>query len=468
MSLRGRIVSLTAAAVAAAVLLSAFACYVAVQSSLRGRLNRQLQTTATSLAAVTGVNPNRRSSLPPLSAAGPSASIVRRIPGPSLQRTGEVAIFSADGTIYRSPQDHTRFQLTKRDLAVARGKSRGYYRDATISRAPVRAYVMPAGARRAVIAVQSLTELNGTLHKLAVILGTIGMAGVLFAGLLGLMVARAAARPVHALRQAAEHVGSTGDLSRRIRAVGRDDLGRLGESFNAMLAALARSQRTQRQLVGDASHELRTPVASLRMNLEVLARNPDMDSSERTPLLADLIQQSGELGALVNDLLETAREDEDVTAPEALRLNEIVASEVERWRARHTEIHIECRLEPCEIVGNADLIRRAVGNLLDNAIKWSPKQGVIDVELVDGRLSVRDEGPGFSEADLPQVFDRFYRSPEARAVAGSGLGLSIVRKVADEHGASVRASNAPGGGALVVIGFVHVDRQRSRTPSLRS
>jgi two-component system sensor histidine kinase MprB len=447
-------VSLTAAAVAAAVLLSAFACYLAVQSSLRGRLNHQLQTTATSLAAAAGANPNKGPGLPPLSTAGPTASIVRHIPGPSLQRTGEVAIFSADGTIYRSPQDHTRFRLSGRDLAVARGTSHAYFRDATISGTPVRAYVTPAGARRAVIAVQSLTELNGTLHKLAVILGAIGLAGVLLAGMLGLLVARAAARPVHALRKAAEHVGSTGDLSRRIQAVGRDDLGRLGESFNAMLAALARSQRTQRQLIGDASHELRTPIASLRMNLEVLARNPDLDLSERTPLLADLIQQSGELGALVSDLLETAREDEEDRPPESFRLDEIVASEVERWRTDHTEVQIDCRLEPCEIVGNAELVRRAVGNILDNAIKWSPEQGVIGVELVEGQLSVRDEGPGFSEADLPQVFERFYRSPEARAVAGSGLGLSIVRKVADMYGGIAQASNAPGGGALVVLRFV--------------
>jgi two-component system sensor histidine kinase MprB len=448
-------VSLTAAAVAAAVLISAFACYLAVQSSLRGRLNRQLQTAATSLAAVLGTNPNR-SGLTLPGDSGLPASILRRIPGPSLQRTGELAIFSADGTVYSSPQDHTRFRLTARDLAVAEGVSRPYFRNSTISGTPVRAYVAGAGARRGVIAVQSLTELNGTLHKLAVILGAIALAGVVLAGLLGQLVARAAARPVHALRQAAEHVGSTGDLSRRIQAIGRDDLGRLGESFNAMLDALARSQRTQQQLIGDASHELRTPIASLRMNLEVLARNPDMHLSERTPLLADLIQQSGELGALVNDLLETAREDEDDRAPESLRLDEIVASEVGRWRARHSEIQIDCQLEPCEIVGNADLVRRAVCNVLDNAVKWSPVHGVIGVELVDGRLSVCDEGPGFSEADLPQVFDRFYRSPEARAVAGSGLGLSIVHKVAAEHGGSAHASNAPGGGALIVLRFGRV------------
>ncbi len=450
MSLRRRMVLLTAAAVAAAVLLSASACYLAVQSSLRGRVDRQLRVTATGLAEATRASSAKGSGFPPLPAGAPATSIVRRIPEPSLQTRGEIAVFAANGTVYHAPQDHTNFGLTQHDLAVARGIGPGYYRDAQVGATAVRAYVTPAGPGRAVIAVQSLTELHDTLHNLAVILVAIALAGVLLAGMFGLLVARAAARPVHALRQAAEHVGSTGDLTRRIQAVGNDDLGRLGESFNGMLAALTRSRRTQQQLIGDASHELRTPIASLRMNLEVLARNPDMDERDRAPLLADLIVQSSELGVLVEDLLETARDGEH-ESPETFRLDEIVTSEVERWGTHHPEIRLQEHVEPCEILGHPERVRRAVSNILDNAIKWSAPDGRIEVALADGELSVRDHGPGFCAEDLPQVFDRFYRSPAARSVPGSGLGLSIVRKVAKEHEGAAYAANAPGGGALVTL-----------------
>jgi two-component system sensor histidine kinase MprB len=451
MSLRRRMVLLTAAAVTAAVLLSAFACYLAVQSSLRGRVDRQLRVTATGLAEATRASSAKGSRFPPLPAGGPAASIVRRIPEPSLQTRGEIAVFTANGTVYHAPQDHTNFGLTRHDLAVARGIEPGYYRDAQVGATAVRAYVTPAGPGRAVVAVQSLTELHDTLHNLAIILVAIALVGVLLAGMFGLLVARAAARPVHALRQAAEHVGTTGDLTRRIQAVGRDDLGRLGESFNAMLAALGQSRRTEQQLIGDASHELRTPIASLRMNLEVLARNPDMDERDRAPLLADLIVQSSELGVLVEDLLETARDGEHESSPETFRLDEIVRSEVERWGTHHPDIRLQEHVEPCEILGHPERVRRAVSNILDNAIKWSAADGRIEVALAGGELSIRDHGPGFCEEDLPQVFDRFYRSPAARSVPGSGLGLSIVRKVAKEHEGAAYAANAPGGGALVTL-----------------
>jgi two-component system sensor histidine kinase MprB len=315
----------------------------------------------------------------------------------------------------------------------------------------VRVDVTPAGRGRAVIAEQSLSDLQSTLHDLAVILASIVLAGVALAGLLGLLVARGAAVPAQILRQAAEHVRSTGDLSRRIKAIGDDDLGRLAVSFNAMLAALEESDRAQRQLIGDASHELRTPIASLRTNLEVLLRNPDLDPAERTPLLGDLIEQSAELGALVEDLLESARNGDDSGAPEALRLDRLVSTEIERCAARHPGVDFAVHLQPCEILGRESRLSRAVVNLLDNAVKWSPREATIEVGLSGGELSVRDHGPGFNAADVPFVFDRFYRSPNARSVPGSGLGLSIVSKVAGEHAGTVRAGNAHDGGALVTL-----------------
>jgi two-component system sensor histidine kinase MprB len=438
-------VLLSASAVALAVVISAFACYLAVESSMRDRLDHQLKTLGSTVAAVANRSPT-------LAGTRKRFRFPGHLPRARLEAGGDAAVFSATGVVFRSPEDHTAFPLTSRDLAVARGTAPAYFRNGTLGSTDVRIYVTPAGRGRAVIIEQSLTDLQSTLHDLAAILIVIVLAGVALAGLLGLFVARAAAVPVHVLRRAAEHVGLTGDLSRRIETVGDDDLGRLSASFNTMLAALEESHRAQRQLIGDASHELRTPVASLRTNVEVLLRNPDLEAAERGPLLEDLVEQSAELGALIEDLLESARTGDDSGgASETVELDELVSSEIERCAARHPHIQFEQELEPCVVAGRESRLSRAVVNLLDNAVKWSPPAATVEVTLADGELSVRDHGPGFSEEDLPYVFDRFYRSPIARSVPGSGLGLSIVRKVVSEHGGMVRAHNASDGGAVVAL-----------------
>jgi two-component system sensor histidine kinase MprB len=443
-------VLLTGAAVAFAVVLSAVAAYLAVDQSLRGRVDHQLKSIAGNVAAFAHL---------PSGDPRPAGVNIRQIPRRGLASTGDIAVFNAAGKLYRAPEDDTAFPLTARDLAVARGRARAYFREARIGGVPVRVYVSGAGSGRGVIAESALTELNSTLHQLALILGVIALIGVAVAALLGLLVARAGAAPVHAMRQAAEHVGSTGDLTRRIEVSGDDDLGRLGSSFNRMLSVLEESQRTQRQLIGDASHELRTPIASIRTNLEVLARNPDLDPRERTPLIRDLVGQMTELGALVEDLLESARAGEDGTQPEMLQLDELVATEIRRCGERHPRVQIDARLEPYELVGVESRLRRAIGNVLDNAAKWTPQGAHIEVRLTNGAITVRDHGPGFEKSDLPHVFDRFYRSAAARAVAGSGLGLSIVRKVVIEHKGVAHAANAPGGGGLVTLALGEAETQ---------
>ncbi len=452
MSLRRRMVVFTAAAVAFAVVLSAVACYVAVRSSMRGRLDHQLQAQAALIGAASS------SGAFPIGRPRPRLTPAEvQLPRPSLQNQGDLALLSASGTLYKRPDDPTRFTVTPHDLAVARGEAKAYFRDGDVAGAAVRVYVGPAGNGRAVMAEQALTDMNSTLHDLAVILIAIAVAGVAIAGLLGLFVARAAAAPVHLLRQAAEHVRSTGDLTRRIKVKGTDDLGRLGQSFNDMLGALEDSQRAQRQLVADASHELRTPVATIRTNLEVLARNPDLHAEDRAPLLRDLIGESAELGGLVADLLESARQSSDDEPFDTIALDAVVTSELERWSRRHPGLVIVPHLQPTVMLARESRLRRALGNLLDNAIKWSPPDGTIEVTLSDGKLSVRDHGAGFAPGDLPHIFDRFYRAASARSIPGSGLGLSIVRKVAEEHGGVAQAANASDGGAIVSVTFALLD-----------
>jgi two-component system sensor histidine kinase MprB len=272
---------------------------------------------------------------------------------------------------------------------------------------------------------------------------------------------------VHALRRAAEHVRLTGDLSRRIDAVGDDDLGQLGRSFNTMLAALEESQRAQQQLIADASHELRTPISTLRTNLEVLIRNPDLDPAEREPLLEDLVAEMRELGDLVDDLLESARTYDAQIGMAPVQMADLVRMEIGRLQARHPESDVSADLHPCEVHGDERRLRRAVANILENAVKWSPPGEPIEVALAEGELDVRDHGPGFFVEDLPHVFDRFYRSPVARAVPGSGLGLSIVRKVATEHGGAAEAMNAVGGGALVRLRLPCAPTARHLVPAGR-
>jgi two-component system sensor histidine kinase MprB len=266
---------------------------------------------------------------------------------------------------------------------------------------------------------------------------------------------RAAAGPVTRLTEATERVTETGDLSLRIQEPASDDeIGRLASSFNAMLGALEASVATQRQLVADASHELRTPITSIRTNLDVLASGAELEPADRGRLLSDVRTQLEELTAIVNDLVELARGEEQAPEFTDVRLDEVVADAAERAGRRWPGLRIETRLEPSLIPGDGGRIARAVGNLLDNAAKWSPPDGEIEVSVSHGTVEVRDHGSGFAEEDRSLVFDRFYRSAAARGMPGSGLGLAIVKQIADAHGGSVTAANAPdGGGAVVRIAF---------------
>jgi len=302
---------------------------------------------------------------------------------------------------------------------------------------------------------RSLTEVDTTLRRLGAFLLVVTAGGAGLAAALGLGVMRAAAGPVTRLTEATERVTETGDLSLRIDepADTGDELGRLASSFNAMLGALEASVATQRQLVADASHELRTPITSIRTNLEVLERSADLDPTEREHLMRDVQTQLEELTEIVNDLVELARGEEQAPEFTDVRLDDVVADAVERARRHSPALRIETRLEPSVIRGDGSRIARAVGNLLENAAKWNGTDAAIEVEVSGGVVEVRDHGPGFAEEDLPLVFDRFYRSAAARGMPGSGLGLAIVRQIADAHGGTVTAANAPDGGAVVAIAF---------------
>ena len=164
----------------------------------------------------------------------------------------------------------------------------------------------------------------------------------------------------------------------------------------------------------------------------------------------DVRFQIEELTTLIGDLTELARDEPAPVTPEPVDLAETTARAVDRVRRRASSLHFDVHLDPWWVTGESAALERAVTNLLDNAAKWSPPLGVVTVRLTEGTLRVADQGHGIPDEDLPHVFDRFYRSKESRTMPGSGLGLSIVRQVAERHGGSVRADRADdeGGAAL--------------------
>jgi two-component system sensor histidine kinase MprB len=367
--------------------------------------------------------------------------------GPLGSRDGFAQVVRPDGTVVR-PREAYRFVLpvNERVLEVARGERGAFFSDATISGFHARVYTAPLSTGDALQAVRPLEDVDSTLRDLAFALALISLGGVALAVWLGFLVSRAALTPVKQLTEAAEHVARTHDLSRRIGADGTDELSRLGASFNTMLEGLAGAERSQRQLVADASHELRTPLTSLRTNIEVLSSGM-LPAQDHDKLLKDLIAQLDELTVLVADLVDLARGDEPEANVEDVRLDMLVADAVERARRHAAGKKFSTELEPCLVEGVPGRLDRAVTNLLDNAAKWSPDGGQIEVRVRDGELCVRDHGPGIEDADLPYVFDRFYRAAAARRLPGSGLGLAIVRQVAESHGGTVVAERANGGGA---------------------
>jgi two-component system sensor histidine kinase MprB len=340
------------------------------------------------------------------------------------------------------------------DAFVARGLAPSYFRDVRYRGVAMRLYTMTLSSSEdgLVRTARPLSETNATIARVRWLLFALTLGGALAAGLLGRLAANAVLRPVRTLAGAAREVSVTRDLGRRIPVSGRDELASLAADFNAMLTALDESQHAQQQLIADASHELRTPLTAHRANIELLAR-PDLPVEQRQRVLGAAVRTIEELSALVGDLIRAARDGTSLDARVPLALDELVAAAVERARHRAAGLRFESRLEPFRLVGARPRLERAVDNVLDNAIKWSPPGGAVDVGLVDGTLTVRDRGPGIPEADLPHVFDRFYRAPSARALPGSGLGLAIVKQTVDDHGGSVTVANADGGGALLTIRF---------------
>jgi two-component system sensor histidine kinase MprB len=434
-SLRTRLTLGVAAAVAIAVVAASVVVYFVVRGQLRNEIDNALEARAQELPPVKPVQ----------LATGEYFLIIK---GPQFgAAAGLVQVATVNGQVYLPSGASAQLPVTAAVKRVAAGRQQEHFSEAEVKGVRLRVLAVQTNVPGyAIMLARPLSETNAALGRITRYLFGIGAAGIAIAAMLGLLVTRAVLRPVRRLTEATEYVTETRDLSGRIDVDGGDELARLAASFNTMLAALEDSLRAQRQFVADASHELRTPLTSLRTNIEVLARSESMPAAEREKLLADVVEQLSEMSTLVAELVHLARGDVPTGEPETLRLDELVLESVERARRNAPNVRFATELYESTVEAVPSALERAVGNLLDNAAKWSPPGGTVEVAVTDHEVQVRDHGPGIDEADVPFVFDRFYRAPAARGMPGSGLGLAIVHQVAEAHGGEVLVERPPDGG----------------------
>jgi two-component system sensor histidine kinase MprB len=453
MTFRRRIILLAAAAVAVAIALAAVITYVIVRQDLRANLDARLRSSTPELIVTQGPGgvPKRKSLTTQVRDGKFFSGTVRvQVPTPAFGAASGIAQATLASGEVILPESGIPLPGSSAVRQVATGKRAAILSDQFVDGVHLRVLTRRGAIGEVMQIAQPLTDVDNTLGQLRWLLGAVMLGGVALAGGLGFAVSRAATRPLARLTGAAERVTATGDLHHRIPEGTDDEPGRLAAAFNAMLAALEGSRDAQRQLVADASHELRTPLTSIRANIELLERAPNLPPPERAAMLASARGQLEDLTVLVGDLVDLARPGErPVEPPEDLRLDELVADAVERARRHAPATTFELTAEPCVVRARRGRLARAVGNLLDNAVKWSPPGAAVEVRVHDGEVTVRDHGPGIAKTDLPHVFDRFYRAPSARGLPGSGLGLAIVKHVADAHRGTVSAETAPGGGTLL-------------------
>ncbi|MFC8424458.1 sensor histidine kinase [Streptomyces sp. NPDC057236] len=448
--IRARLSLLVAAAVAFAVAVVSLACWFVVKSVLVSSLDEALRANRMNGQQVskyvdlrTGLcahDPVTHEQNP----FGSSVQLVDTKGGSCLIiGTEEVPLTDADRAVAEGASTDALHQAT--------GADGGQYRVFT--------YTVPGLRNVAVSAARPLSEVNDSLSNLALVLVFVAGAGVVGAAAAGLWVARTALRPVDELTRAVEHVARTEDLTVRIPVEddSEDEIARLSHSFNSMTSALASSRDLQQQLIADAGHELRTPLTSLRTNIELLTRSEEtgrpIPEADRKALLASVKAQMTELAALIGDLQELSRPDTGQHAGRAqiVAWQDVVESALRRARLRGPELTITADVHPWYVRAEPSALERAMVNILDNAVKFSPGGGTIDVRLTDGVLTVRDHGPGIPADELPHVFDRFWRSPSARALPGSGLGLSIVARTVQQAGGEVSLTRADGGGTTATV-----------------
>jgi two-component system sensor histidine kinase MprB len=456
-SFQGRLTTLVAVAVGVAIALSAACSYLIVRNQLYGQVDQHLKSYLSKSANGPRLNVQQAANV--ALQAGYTVEAFPTVGAPS-NLSGEPGALTLTPTSgLRALADAPRGTVA---LGTIHQGGRSYRTVAT----PVEVVNGAVAQRGTLLIAEWLGPTLKTLATLRLILYLVGLAGIALAIVFGLAISRLTLRPVKRLTGAAEHVAATQELDATIEVEGDDELGRLADAFNEMLHALAASRRQQAQLVSDAGHELRTPLTSLRTNVELMMRAKKLPEADQRELYGDISGQIEELTTLIGDLVDMARQDEQQPEPVEVRLDSIVENAVQRARRRAPSLTFDVDLTPGSLRAQPPLLERAVLNVLDNAAKWSPPGGTVEVRLRRGEtwlLEVRDHGPGIAAEDRAKVFDRFYRASAARSMPGSGLGLAIVAQVIRTHGGTVDLDDAPGGGTLVRITLPTVTEQEPAT-----
>lgn len=377
----------------------------------------------------------------------------------------QVLVFEGSGRVLAFGPENLSITLDQAEAEVINGtRAQSIRTTYDVRRTPYRVVAVPMRDGGGLVVAQPMTSMQRDMKHVTLALLFFGLVGIALAAPTGWWVARNGLRPVRRLTGAVEHVARTEDLT-PLNVEGADEVARLGTAFNQMLQALSASRDRQRRMIADASHELRTPLTSLRTNLDLLRqadRSGGLPEELRTELLDDVSAQIEELSSLVQDLVALNRDEQVESAMQSIDLAQVVGEAINRAQRRApADVAFDVHLDPWTVFGEPVELERGILNLLDNAVKWSPADGVITVTLNGGVLTVDDAGPGIAEADLPHVFDRFYRSEESRAMPGSGLGLAIVRQVAERHSGAIRAGRSPAGGARLQL---WIPAARATTP----
>ncbi|MDA8147443.1 MAG: HAMP domain-containing sensor histidine kinase [Actinomycetota bacterium] len=446
MTFRARLVLAATTAVVIAVVLASVAAYLVAYNSLIGSVDDTLYADASSAVTSHQIYDSCSKPAPGVCIQVVGANGSTGLAQPILSiipQVRAVADASDKGTVAYATT--TVRGTTTREIAYP--ITPGYEYQTNGPSGP-ELIALPSGGALQVSA--PLTGVDQQLGRLALDLWIIAAGGIAVAVMLGLGVGRTALVPLNDLTRSIEELAETTDVSEPLAPGGNDELGRLRRAFNRLLAALDSSRDAQRQLVLDASHELRTPLTSLRTNMEVARRMDELPPGDRDVLINDVLTQLDELSALVGDLAELSRGELPREARRPVRLDAIVhdAAALATTHGRVRGVTFVVDSEPTWVDAPRGRIERAVGNLLDNALKWSPDHGVVEVACREGTVTVRDHGPGVDDIDLSRIFDRFYRAPAARGKPGSGLGLAIVAQVATEEHGTVGVANAGDGGAV--------------------
>lgn len=441
LSLRWRLTLLTALIVAASVGLMTLAAFVTVQATLYREVDENLKTQATQL-----LNSPYASefAIEPIVTADSL-----KILNPDL----DAMFFARDNVTGRGGT----INIGGPEWAVISGNRMESLRTDEFSNKRIYAIHDPSGAT--LVLAHSLDSTNAVLRSLGGVLFVISAIGVFFAAAAGITVATAGLRQVARLRRAADRIAETDEL-RPIPVHGQDELARFTRSFNEMLAALQASRIKQTELVADAGHELKTPLTSLRTNVELLMMasrsGAAISAKDREELEADVIAQIEELSTLVGDLVDLAREDGPQQVIEEVDVVDVIETSLERVERRRPDVTFILKLNDWFLFGDPAALGRAVLNLMDNAAKWSPEDGTVRIglrpvgeDLVE--LTVADSGPGIPEEERAKVFDRFYRAIQSRSMPGSGLGLAIVKQVIARHGGTIAVEESDDGGALMRV-----------------